>query len=108
MIQIYLARDPYQAHIVQEILRSKGIPAVIQGERIFENRGDIPLQYPTVWVSEADAQSARKVVEKFERNLKKRGELPSWTCPECGERVDASFIECWRCASGGQSAGGED
>lgn len=29
-----------------------------------------------------------------------------WTCPACGERIDAAFTNCWRCGS--DRAGGGD
>jgi len=99
MKKVYVASDPLNAHLFKEILDDNGISAVVQDERIFSVRGDVPVVYPSVWVREEDFDAARELVKSFEASRKQAPAGESWTCPTCGERIDGQFAECWKCAA---------
>jgi hypothetical protein len=100
--QVYVARDPIQANVLKELLESHGIEAVVQGERLFSVRGEVPVVYPTVFVRDEQAAEALEVVKGFSESEKgTTEEVPesaSWKCPVCGQENDAKFTECWQCA----------
>jgi ribosomal protein L37AE/L43A len=54
-------------------------------------------------VPEADAQRAEPIVERYRQtdaaNAADDAERPraTWTCPQCGEKVEDQFTNCWKC-----------
>jgi hypothetical protein len=72
MRQVYLARDPLDAHLVERLLAGEGIRAVVRGDYLFGARGGIPITTdtgPSVWVvDDGDYESARTVVEEYSRS----------------------------------------
>jgi hypothetical protein len=56
-----------------------------------------------VWVPEADVARAIPVVDEYRRvdkaNAVDDAERPraTWTCPNCGEKVEEQFTQCWKC-----------
>ncbi len=53
MKQVFVARDPVEAHLVKGLLESSGIRAEVRGEALWGTRGETPLAsdtLPTVWV----------------------------------------------------------
>jgi len=99
MQQIYIANDPMHAHVLCGFLESHGVTAVVQGERIYENRPEVSVQYPTVWVSDDDAGKARELVLEYDAAQKEPARKADWKCPHCGELIEGSFSDCWKCAA---------
>lgn len=95
---IYRANDPTQAHLLQEILESRGIASVIQDEQMFYLRGEMPLVYPSLWVAEENVEDARRICAEFEKGSHQPNVTALWTCPTCGKAIGAAFTECWNCA----------
>ena len=68
---------------------------------------------PSVWVPEADVDRARPVVEEYRRtdeaNAADDAERPraTWTCPNCGEKVEEQFTQCWKCGHNRPLPGGD-
>ena len=106
--KIYRARGPGDAHVLKSLLEAEGIRAVIRGDAF------VPLQggglfgvdtRPSVWVlADEHYARARNVADGYAA-----GEGPSptsvaaeWSCPHCGEEMEAQFTECWKC--GGRRA----
>ena len=53
--------------------------------------------WPELWVRRpGDALRARGLIEQV-----LHPDVPGepWTCPGCGERLEAQFAQCWRCAT---------
>ncbi len=106
MKQVYVAAEPLTAHVVREVLQSKGFFAVVRDEHIFGLRGEVGSVYPSVWVHEKDYAETRKLVDAFEAGQRGASARPAWTCPQCGERIEGHFTECWKCPpEAGDSAG---
>jgi len=103
--QVYLAENPIEAHIVVDLLQAAGIEAVVQGENLFAIRGAVPISYPTVWVlDDNDYDRARELALEYDRGQygAPDGEGPArepWTCPQCGERIEDNFDQCWHCGA---------
>ena len=116
MQHVYTARDEMDASFVQGLLRQAGIEAVVQGEALGGVWGTLPLSaesLPSVWVPEADVDRARPVVEEYRRtdeaNAADDAERPraTWTCPNCGEKVEEQFTQCWKCGHNRPLPGGD-
>jgi hypothetical protein len=106
MQHVYTARDEMDASFVRGLLQQEGIEAVVQGQALGEIWGNLPLSAessPTVWVPEADVERARPVIDEYRRtdeaNAVDDAERPraTWVCPNCGERVEEQFTQCWKC-----------
>ena len=104
MIKVYTANDPLNAHVIAEILENEGINAVVQDERLFEVRGEIPVVYPSVWVSDDTSDAARGVVERYIESIRHPAPGTPWICPKCGEKIEPQFTECWNCNGGSRES----
>lgn len=93
MKRVYLANDPVSANVLKVRLEENGIQAIVQDERTHELRGEVPLVYPSVWVGNENEAAARKIALEFSHP--QHGE--PWSCKVCGEVLDASFSDCWKC-----------
>ena len=107
MQHVYTARDEMDANFVQGLLRQEGIQAVVQGQSLGTAWGTLPLSaesLPTVWVEDSDVERARPVIEAYRKTDRANAdesvaerERVKWTCPNCGERVEDQFTQCWKC-----------
>lgn len=69
MKQVFVARNPAEAHIVKGLLESRGIPAEVHGESLWGTRGETPLTpdtAPSVWVlDDLQVPEAIRIVEEY-------------------------------------------
>lgn len=118
MQHVYTARDEMDASFVQGLLKQQGIEAVVQGQALGSAWGTLPLSaesLPTVWVPDGDLARAIPVVEEYRRtdeanasDDERRGARATWTCAQCGERVEEQFTQCWKCGHNRPAAPGAD
>lgn len=100
MKRIYLANDPISANVLKLRLEESGIQAIVQDERTFALRGKVGLTFPSVWVASEHEAEARKIALELEHP-----QLGTpWNCPVCGEVLEATFAECWKCAQAGEES----
>ena len=99
MKQIHAAQHAAEAYLVRGVLLSHGISAEVRGEFLTSGWGELPLDVCSVWVTD-DAQYAAAndliaayLSGRFARTFS--GE--SWTCADCGEKLDGQFTQCWSC-----------
>ena len=107
MQHVYTARDEMDATFVQGLLRQEGIEAVLQGQALGTAWGTLPLSaesLPTVWVEDKDLERARPVIEAYRQTDRANADdavadsaKATWACPNCGERVENQFTQCWKC-----------
>ena len=107
MQHVYTARDEMDANFVQGLLRQEGIQAVVQGQSLGTTWGTLPLSaesLPTVWVEDGDVARALPVIEAYRKTDEANADdavadraRSTWTCPQCGERVEEQFTQCWKC-----------
>jgi predicted RNA-binding Zn-ribbon protein involved in translation (DUF1610 family) len=99
--RVYEARDPAEAELVKGLLEAEGIVGTVQQgalETIFGEMAGNSETLPSVWVRESDVDTARKIIEEFNRVGLPVGSTGSnWTCPGCGETLEAQFSSCWKC-----------
>lgn len=69
MKQVFVARNPTEAHLVKGLLESNGIRAEVRGESLWGTRGETPLTpdtLPTVWVvDDQQATEAMQIVKEY-------------------------------------------
>ena len=106
MQQVYTGRDEMDANFLKGLLVEEGIEAIVQGEALQETWGDLNLtakSLPSVWVPDEDVSRAAPIVEEYRRRDAAdaaTGEPPAratWTCANCGEKVEEQFTQCWHC-----------
>ena len=91
--RVYQALGPTDAWMVRDWLERNGIRAVIQGADLISLRGELPVAWPTVWVSGLESARSRELIAEFEGPALVH---PEWTCA-CGEANGAAFGSCWSC-----------
>jgi hypothetical protein len=101
MKEIFVARHPTQAHFVQGLLESEGIPAETRDEALFGARGEAPADvFPSIWVTDHHAARAREILRDFPKSADEASPGREWRCPNCGETLEAQFATCWNCGAG--------
>ena len=101
MTEVFVAKHPTEAHLVAEFLIAQGIATEVRGEALFGVRGDVPPSpstLPTVWVDDDRAEEARQILATAD-TVPTGGQAGAWTCPACGEPVEAQFAACWKCGT---------
>ena len=105
MKQVFVARNPTEAHLVKGVLETRGIRAEVRGEALWGTRGEIPLTpdtLPTVWVlDDLQGPEGMRIVEEYSSTASVPGpEVQGWRCAACGEQLEPQFSECWKCGAG--------
>jgi hypothetical protein len=69
MKQVFVAKNPAEAHLVKGLLESRGVGAEVRGEALWGTRGETPLTpetLPTVWVlDDKQAPEALRIVKEY-------------------------------------------
>jgi hypothetical protein len=103
MKQVFVARNPTEAHLVKGVLETRGILTEVRGEALWGTRGETPLTpdtLPTVWVlDDLQAPEAARIVEEYFSSVSASGQAQGWRCPICGEQLEPQFSECWKCGA---------
>src|SRR4051812_35435573 len=96
---VHTVFDAPNAQLIKQLLDDNGIAAVVEGERLYALRGDMPTVYPTVWVAnDADLPRACEIIEEFTKQSRATAvRRETWTCKTCGEEIETQFSACWRC-----------
>jgi ribosomal protein S27AE len=95
--RVFSSHDLIAAHHAKNLLVSCGICAEVRNERLASAMGELPPAecQAEVWVAEdSDVARAERLLRE---GVAVQGE--PWTCPRCGERLEAQFTQCWKCGS---------
>jgi len=69
MKQVFVARDPVEAHLVKGMLEARGIGVEIRGEALWGTRGETPLAadtLPSVWVlDDLQVPEAVRIIKEY-------------------------------------------
>ncbi len=98
MRKVHTAESTIEIAHLRNVLESAGIPCVVRNDRLAGVVGEIPFVecWPELWVKDpGQALRARGLIDEA---LHPHPTGRPWTCPRCGERLEAQFAECWRCA----------
>jgi hypothetical protein len=96
VVCVFRGTGPADAWLTRDQLAAEGIASQVR-DHLSSGRGELPIpeSWPTVWVSEQDAERAREVLH---RDATLRLVRAPWTC-RCGERNEGSFEWCWDCGA---------
>lgn len=101
MQRVYSAPNASMIHLLRDVLEQRGIEAVVLGESLPGGAGELPPN--ETWIElhvvhDEDADLATRVVDET-LQPDTNGKPSTWTCPECGERMEAQFGACWNCGT---------
>ena len=100
MKMLYAAKTSLEANELKLVLDNAGLQAIVRGESGAALFGLGAGEYPEVWISDdTNFERARMLVEEFlGKTRKDAAPAATWTCPQCGQQLEAQFQECWKCA----------
>lgn len=95
LVCVHRGTDPIEASLLQGLLESEGVPALVTGADLVGGYSGVPkvcdvrLMVPVRRRKDADV-----VLERYQQARPTGGE---WRCEGCGEVNAASFESCWSC-----------
>ncbi len=99
-MKIFIAKNPAEAHIVCELLRTEQIQCEVRGEGLFGLKGELPFgddTDPYIWLFAPEQQmKAAGIVDDYQRQAQPN-HYKDWYCPHCSEINEGQFGACWRC-----------
>ena len=100
MQQLYLARDRIEAQLLRDFLDRHRIRCVVLRDALAGAAGELPADIaPTLWlIDDEDLARARALLAVFLAPPAALADATPWTCPACGEPVEADFDVCWNCS----------
>ena len=104
MMKLFEAQHHAEAHFIQGLLQTAGIPAEVRGESLFttvEGGSAISGMRPSVWILEDQQQArAKEILSNYTSGVgvPNYSEGP-WQCPKCGETHEPQFASCWKCGT---------
>ncbi len=96
--EVFVTRNPAEAHLVRGLLENAGIAAVVENDVLTTGVGEIvEAALPSVCIlDESRAGEAEALIAEWQRE---EPEAPAWECPKCGEKLDGRFTSCWECGT---------
>lgn len=68
MIRVFRCSDYIEAHLVEGLLRERGIETFLQGAMLQGGLGELPaLGHLAILVDENDQSAARRIIDAYER-----------------------------------------
>ena len=95
MTKIYSSQNGADVHNLKNVLQARGIACEVRGEHLGAGLGELPPNqcWVELWiVDDSELEEAQTILRREARTT---GE--PWTCPSCGEDVEARFDQCWNC-----------
>lgn len=99
MRKVHTAESIIEIAHLRNVLESSGIACEVRNDRLGSVLGEIPFLecWPQLWVCRpGDVLRARGLIDEA---LRPPPDAAAWQCPACGERIEAQFAQCWRCAA---------
>lgn len=101
VVKIYIAKNPTEAHILCELLKTQNVSCEVRGEGIFSLQGELPISPETnayIWLLAPSKHTlALSIIEEYE--AQRNSNAPSWYCHLCGEENESQFGLCWNCGA---------
>ena len=94
MQKLFSSNESSEVELLKNIVEKEDIPCTIKTAA-----GAIPFTeyYPELWIlNDEDYPQAKNLLDNFLNPSVPAG-VP-WTCPTCGEKIEAQFSTCWRCS----------
>ncbi len=68
MIRVFRCSDYIEAHLVEGLLRERGIETFLQGAMLQGGLGELPaLGHLAIMVDESDVSAAKRIIDAYER-----------------------------------------
>jgi hypothetical protein len=100
MQRVYSAHDVMTIGYLQQVLEAAGIECMIRNQYLSGAAGGIPANecWPEIWINDASRydESLRLIDAALAPPAR---DLRDWTCPDCGERIERQFGQCWQCGA---------
>jgi hypothetical protein len=104
MRKVHTAESIIEIAHLRNVLESAGIACEVRNDRLGGALGEIPFVecWPQLWVRQTgDVLRARGLIDQALRPV---DDATAWQCAGCGERIEAQFAQCWRCAAESEPA----
>ena len=88
--------DSSEVELIKNILADNGIVCEVRNGDVSRIVPAAPF-YEELWVTDEDYPKASELLASWQRVPSQAGS--SWTCPGCGEIVEAQFSSCWKCGA---------
>jgi len=97
---VFVSLRLHEIHHLKNLLQSAGIRCHIRNEALSTLAGEVPFAEVAMRL-ELEHESDRARAEALLREMKTRARsaAETWTCPRCGERLEAQFTACWNCGA---------
>jgi len=82
----------------KNVLELRGIACELRHMHLASIVGELPWleAWPELWVlDDRDAELAARIIREGRARALDGGN--AWSCPACGERLEAQFTTCWSC-----------
>ena len=97
MRMLYSSPDSAEVGLVKNMLDQAGIPCEIRNDDLYANFPGAPF-HAELWIlNEQDFPRASELLASWHRPSTAGG--GSWSCPQCGEVLEAQFTACWKCGA---------
>jgi hypothetical protein len=97
---IYSSLDVADLSHLKDLLESAGIACFLKNEVARQLFPEVPLSeaVPELWIDD-DSRLAEALEIKKDYLGPQTVVGPAWTCPKCGEKIEAQFDSCWKCGT---------
>jgi hypothetical protein len=99
MRKVHTAESIIEIAHLRNLLEAADIACEVRNDRLGGVVGEIPFVecWPELWVRDTgDVLRARGLIDTA---LRPATESEAWTCPDCDERIEPQFAQCWHCAA---------
>ena len=94
---LFTSTDRTVVGLLQSALEGAGIVCELRNDAMQANFPGAAF-YPELWVvDDNDYPKAAELRDALHASTP-IGQTP-WTCPGCGERLEAQFLSCWKCGT---------
>lgn len=97
MKRVYVSADGLLVGHLQTVLEQHHISCMVKNMYLQGAVGELPAHecWPELWISDdADFELARNLIANV---LEDDPAASPWICPQCGERIEGQFAQCWSC-----------
>ncbi len=100
MKPLFVSLRLHEIHHLKNLLQSAGIRCHIRNEALSTLAGEVPFAEVAMRLDLED-ESDRARAEALLREMQSQAgpAAETWTCPRCGERLEAQFSACWSCGA---------
>jgi hypothetical protein len=97
---IFSSMDLAAVTHLKDLLEAADIACVIKNDVSSYLTGDIAMSgvAPELWI-EDESQLAEALDIKKDYLGPQATQGNAWTCPKCGEKLEAQFTTCWNCGT---------